>query len=291
MTPASAGPDARSFNPLFRDFVRHRDAKGNPRLGVFYKSWDRWDADEQAAIRVGGPLPRRASGRRHGLGSPPRRGVSMDTTRPPAAPRRSSASARSTGAAAGEFGSRGRARPPGARQPPDVALEAADASAPVFVYHALSERYPYASDRHHTFILEGARDAQRDLVARGLGTAFTWSDWPPGITPRPRPSGRAGGDRGCPGAAPDHLDHAPAGLRGDAGLGGGRVLPAPHAAVRAPAHPRLRLPEADGRGADASGRRGLGGRAGPSPRLHPGAVALRAGGPGQRGPRRPRGLP
>ena len=24
---------------------------------------------------------------------------------------------------------------------------------PVFVYHALSERYPYASDRHHTFIL------------------------------------------------------------------------------------------------------------------------------------------
>ena len=31
---------------------------------------------------------------------------------------------------------------------------------PTLVYHALSERYPYASDRHHTFILEGARDVQ-----------------------------------------------------------------------------------------------------------------------------------
>lgn len=43
---------------------------------------------------------------------------------------------------------------------------------PVFVYHALSERYPYASDRHHTFILEGARDLAAGLAARGIGTAF-----------------------------------------------------------------------------------------------------------------------
>jgi hypothetical protein len=42
----------------------------------------------------------------------------------------------------------------------------------VFVYHALSERYPYASDRHHTFILEGARDVAAALTARGIGTAF-----------------------------------------------------------------------------------------------------------------------
>ncbi|TVP79619.1 MAG: hypothetical protein EA352_00660, partial [Gemmatimonadales bacterium] len=43
---------------------------------------------------------------------------------------------------------------------------------PVFVYHALSERYPWASDRHHTFILEGARDVQAELRQRGIGTAF-----------------------------------------------------------------------------------------------------------------------
>jgi photolyase PhrII len=39
---------------------------------------------------------------------------------------------------------------------------------PVLVYHAVSERYPYASDRHHTFILEGARDVAQDLEARGV---------------------------------------------------------------------------------------------------------------------------
>jgi len=43
---------------------------------------------------------------------------------------------------------------------------------PVFVYHALSEQYPYASDRHHTFILEGARDVQAECAARGIGYAF-----------------------------------------------------------------------------------------------------------------------
>ena len=55
----------------------------------------------------------------------------------------------------------------------DVALHAADAlGVPVFVYHGLSERYPHASDRHHTFILQGAVDVQRALQARGVGTAF-----------------------------------------------------------------------------------------------------------------------
>jgi len=43
---------------------------------------------------------------------------------------------------------------------------------PAFVYHALSERYRYASDRHHTFILEGARDVERELAERGIGHAF-----------------------------------------------------------------------------------------------------------------------
>lgn len=43
---------------------------------------------------------------------------------------------------------------------------------PLFVYHALSERYPYASDRHHRFILEGARDVQAELGQRNIGYAF-----------------------------------------------------------------------------------------------------------------------
>lgn len=55
----------------------------------------------------------------------------------------------------------------------DVALTAARAlGKPVFVYHALSERYRYASDRLHTFILEGARDVQRQCAERGIGYAF-----------------------------------------------------------------------------------------------------------------------
>ncbi|MEQ8967353.1 MAG: NAD(P)-binding protein [Azospirillaceae bacterium] len=55
----------------------------------------------------------------------------------------------------------------------DAALALARAlGLPAFVYHALDERYPYASDRHHTFILEGARDVAAELAARGIGYAF-----------------------------------------------------------------------------------------------------------------------
>ena len=55
----------------------------------------------------------------------------------------------------------------------DTALRIGKAlNRPVFVYHAVSERYPYASDRHHAFILEGARDVSRELRARGIGYAF-----------------------------------------------------------------------------------------------------------------------
>jgi photolyase PhrII len=43
---------------------------------------------------------------------------------------------------------------------------------PVFVYHALSERYPYANARHHTFIVQGAMDVQAECAARGIGYAF-----------------------------------------------------------------------------------------------------------------------
>lgn len=55
----------------------------------------------------------------------------------------------------------------------DVALELGRRlDRPVFVIHALSERYPSASDRHHTFILEGAADVATELADRGIGTAF-----------------------------------------------------------------------------------------------------------------------
>jgi photolyase PhrII len=55
----------------------------------------------------------------------------------------------------------------------DIALSVAkQLQLPCFVYHAVDERYPYASDRLHTFALEGARDLQRDLQARGIGAVF-----------------------------------------------------------------------------------------------------------------------
>jgi photolyase PhrII len=55
----------------------------------------------------------------------------------------------------------------------DVALTVANGlGLPVFVYHALSERYPFASDRHHRFVLEGARDVQSAQADRGIGYAF-----------------------------------------------------------------------------------------------------------------------
>jgi photolyase PhrII len=55
----------------------------------------------------------------------------------------------------------------------DVALETARAlGTGVLVYHALSERYPFASDRHHRFILDGARDVEEEMRARGIPYAF-----------------------------------------------------------------------------------------------------------------------
>lgn len=42
----------------------------------------------------------------------------------------------------------------------------------LLVYHGLSQRYPFASDRHHTFILEGARDVQQRMKELGISYAF-----------------------------------------------------------------------------------------------------------------------
>ncbi|MFN5707408.1 MAG: deoxyribodipyrimidine photo-lyase, partial [Planctomycetota bacterium] len=55
----------------------------------------------------------------------------------------------------------------------DVArLWADQLSLPLLVYHGLDERYEFASDRHHRFILEGARDVQAELEAAGISYAF-----------------------------------------------------------------------------------------------------------------------
>ncbi|MGC6510216.1 MAG: FAD-dependent oxidoreductase [Myxococcota bacterium] len=55
----------------------------------------------------------------------------------------------------------------------DTAIELGNAlGLPIFVYHGLSERYPYASDRHHRFILEGAIDVSKAMQMRQIGYAF-----------------------------------------------------------------------------------------------------------------------
>ena len=43
---------------------------------------------------------------------------------------------------------------------------------PLLVYQGLSERYPYASDRHHWFILQGAKDVQQQFTERGIPYAL-----------------------------------------------------------------------------------------------------------------------
>ncbi len=55
----------------------------------------------------------------------------------------------------------------------DAAVAAANAlDLPVVVYQGLSAKLPYASDRHHAFILEGTRDVERELGERGIRYAF-----------------------------------------------------------------------------------------------------------------------
>ncbi len=55
----------------------------------------------------------------------------------------------------------------------DAALHLADAlERPLFVYHGLSPRYPFASDRIHRFILEGARDVAAELSEQRIAYAF-----------------------------------------------------------------------------------------------------------------------
>jgi deoxyribodipyrimidine photo-lyase len=70
----------------------------------------------------------------------------------------------------------------------NFAIQQADAlRLPVLVYHGLRHDYPWASDRFHTWILEGAVDLYTGFAARGIQYAF-WLDlgtesftaWPAG---------------------------------------------------------------------------------------------------------------
>ncbi|MEM1422670.1 MAG: FAD-dependent oxidoreductase [Planctomycetota bacterium] len=55
----------------------------------------------------------------------------------------------------------------------DVALTIGnDLGKPVLVYQGLGGNHRFNSDRHHVFIMEGARDLQRDLARRGIAYAF-----------------------------------------------------------------------------------------------------------------------
>ena len=54
---------------------------------------------------------------------------------------------------------------------------------PVLVYQGLGGRHPYNSDRHHMFIMEGARDVQQELAHRGITYRFHLALDPGGPTP------------------------------------------------------------------------------------------------------------
>ena len=43
---------------------------------------------------------------------------------------------------------------------------------PLLVYHSISSHYEFASDRHHTFMLQGARDVQQQFESLGISYAF-----------------------------------------------------------------------------------------------------------------------
>jgi len=71
----------------------------------------------------------------------------------------------------------------------DVAIVAATSlGKPLLVYQGLGGRHRFNSDRHHRFILEGARDAQRELAARGIRHLF----WLPQRDDLPSPLAQLG---------------------------------------------------------------------------------------------------
>ena len=66
----------------------------------------------------------------------------------------------------------------------DVAMLAAEAlDLPLLVYQGLGRGHRFDSDRHHTFILEGARDARAQLASRGIVHALWLGDDPGAASP------------------------------------------------------------------------------------------------------------
>lgn len=62
---------------------------------------------------------------------------------------------------------------------------------PLLVYQGLAGRHPYNADRHHWFILEGARDAHRELAERGIRAVFHLPADPTAPSPLPLLAARA----------------------------------------------------------------------------------------------------
>ncbi|MBR9985906.1 MAG: NAD(P)-binding protein, partial [Desulfosarcina sp.] len=66
----------------------------------------------------------------------------------------------------------------------DTALWVADRlKLPALVYQGLGGCHPYNSDRHHTFILEGAQDVEKELTCRGVSYCFYLAEEPEDPTP------------------------------------------------------------------------------------------------------------
>ena len=56
---------------------------------------------------------------------------------------------------------------------------------PVLVYQGLAGTHPYNSDRHHLFILQGARDVARELAERDITYQFFLPDGDTATSPLP----------------------------------------------------------------------------------------------------------
>lgn len=66
----------------------------------------------------------------------------------------------------------------------DVACQIAHMlDTPLLVYQGLAGKHPFNNDRHHTFILEGAREVHRALADRGIRHAFHLATDPSGQGP------------------------------------------------------------------------------------------------------------
>ena len=74
----------------------------------------------------------------------------------------------------------------------DAALHAAvELGLPLLVYQGLAGRHRFNADRHHAFILEGARDAHAELAARGVRAVFHLPTDPSAPSPLPVLAARA----------------------------------------------------------------------------------------------------